>query len=58
MTKFELEQQATITYSIEALSRLGELIPEVDPEENAAFVVTRLIEAPSRIASASFLYSR
>lgn len=58
MTKFEIEHQATITYSVQALSRLGGLIPVVDPEENGEFVVTRLGEAPSRIAGAAPLYSR
>lgn len=58
MTKFELEHQASITYSVEALGRLGELFPSVDPEENGEFLVTRLVEAPARIASAAALYSR
>ncbi len=58
MTKFEIEHLASITYSSEALGRLGGLIPSVDPEENAEFVVTRLGEAPSRMAGAAALYSR
>ncbi len=58
MTKFEIEHQASITYSAEALGRLGGLIPSVDPEENAEFIVSRLGEAPSRIAGAAALYSR
>ena len=58
LAKFEIEHQATITYSVQALSRLGGLIPAVDPEENGEIIVTRLGEAPSRIASAVPLYSR
>lgn len=58
MTKFEVEHQASIMYSVEALSRLGDLIPAVDPEENAEFIVIRLEETPSRTAGAAPLYSR